>query len=56
MYVGLLYGSGMLRLDDARCAFENAVKWDPGLQFDDALATPAVKATFTAARAHVCGT
>jgi len=54
MYIGILYGSGMARPDQAQCAFERAIAWDPGVPFDKDLATEATKAAFAAARARVC--
>jgi hypothetical protein len=43
------------RVYDARCAFENALEWDPSVHFEQDLATDAVMGAFAEARGHVCG-
>jgi hypothetical protein len=50
MYVGVVRGSGKGDQHSAKQAFDTAVGQDPGVELDEALATPETKVTFEASR------
>jgi hypothetical protein len=54
MYLGIFYGSAFQNLEDARCAFEVAIAWDPNVLLDAESSTAKTKAAFAAAWRSRC--
>ena len=52
MYIGIVRGSGRADMPGATDAFLQAVLLDPGIQLDDALATPETKQAFDSAKSQ----